>query len=276
MLNVLHTQLYRLKKSKLFWALFIVCAVLPLLGSLLVRGGVSLIFGLLDGDVEDLNSAFQSEGGILTLSLLGGQISLSSNAALFSLICSSIFLSGEFSGGAIRNMVLANKSRTQIFFSFLSTALIIGCSYFGASYVSTVACYGIMMGFGGVTAGQALSGCFTTLFLALISIAVVQSCVCFFLFTTRKTGPTVAFPLLLVIFVPSLITTVVEIVVALNAFAGEQISEVVISWIPFTNMNLFSAAHVDGALVGKIAMYNIPIAALFGVFGWLASKKDMK
>ena len=276
MLNVLQTQLFRLKKSKLFWALFIVCAVLPLIGALFTSALLQIYSRIFAGEGADIIGNL--EGGEFTMSVLRGLASLGSNPALFSVICSSIFLSGEFSGGAIRNMVLANKTRTQIFLSFLSVAMIIGVSYLGVSYASALLCYGVAMGFDGLTVSNALSSCFATLFLALLSIAIAQSCVCLFLFSTRKTGATVAFPLLIIILAPSVISGLVELIVGLRVVVGKEVSDVILSWIPLYNLEsiYISSTAVDGALVGKIALYNIPLAALFAVFGWLASKSDMK
>lgn len=277
MLNVLHTQLYRLKKSKLFWALFIVCGVLPLVGMLFTTALLSVLSGAFTGDAMGALEALRAEGGHLTLSTIGGISSLSSNAALFSVICSSIFLSGEFSGGAIRNMVLANKSRTQIFFSFFSIAMIIGASYLGVSFVSTLLWYGLVIGFGGMTAAQVLGGLFASLFLGLLAIDLAQTCVCMFVFVTRKTGATVAFPLLIIILAPSIVTGVVEIVLGVKLLVGQEVSISAMSWIPLSNMDLFDASAVDGALVGKITMYNVPIATLFATMGWLAiHKADLK
>ena len=277
MLNVLNTQLYRLKKSKLFWALLIVCAVLPLISAIFTTAVIEIVSNAFGEEDVGLLEAFRGEGGEVTLSMLSGLVSLGSNPALFSLICSSIFLSGEFSGGAIRNMILANKSRTQIFLSFLSVALIIGFSYLGVSYVSTLLCFGVAMGFDGITVNAAVNGCMSTFFLGLLTIALVQACVCLFLFCTRKTGPTVAFPILIIILAPSIITTIVEIVVGVRALIGQSVSEISLSWIPLSNMDLFNASNVDGALVGKIVLYNLPLAALFATFGWLAiSKADLK
>ena len=277
MFNVLQAQLYRLKKSKLFWSLLIVCAALPLLGSLFITSVIQILANAFEGQTAEIFITLQGEGGELTLSAMGGLMNLGSDAALFSLICSSIFLSGEFSGGAIRNMVLANKSRTQIFLSFLSISLIIGFSYLGVSYLSTLLWYGVMIGFGGVTVNQAISGCFTALFLGLITIALVQSCVCLFLFVTRKTGPTVAFPLLIIILAPSILTTIVEVVTGVKMALGQNVSITALDWVPLFNMNSFDAANVDGALVGKIVLYNIPIAALLAFFSWFTiSKADLK
>ena len=277
MFNVLRAQLYRLKKSKLFWAMVIVCAVLPLLGALFMTAIFEILGNFSTQDGALVIEVIKAEGGEMTMEALSGLTQLGSNAALLSLICSSIFLSGEFSGGAIRNMVLANKSRTQIFLSFLSVALIIGFACFGAGYLSTLLWYGSLMGFGGLTVQQALTGCFTSLFLGLLSIAVVQACVCLFLFCTRKTGATVAFPILFIIIAPSLVTAIVEIVLSVKVALGQSVSTMALSWIPLANMELFDAAAVDGATVGKIALYNLPIAAIFAFFGWFAiSKVDLK
>lgn len=276
MFNVLRAQLYRLKKSKLFWSMIIVCAALPLLGMLLTKALMTFLSGVLEGN-ESALEILQGEGGEMTLQALGEMTSLGSNPALFSLICSSIFLSGEFSGGAIRNMVLANKSRTQIFLSFLSVALIIGFSCFAASYASTLLFYGAAMGFGGIAASKVVSGCFTSLFLGLLTIALVQASVVMFLFCTRKTGATVALPILFIIIAPSLMTMIVEIVVGVKVALGQSVSEAVLSWIPLANMDLLDLSHIDGGLVGKIVMYNAPLAALFALTGWFAiNRVDLK
>lgn len=277
MLDVLRAQLYRLKKSKLFWAMIIVCAALPLIGMLFTTALLSIFSSIFEGEGGELIASLRGEGGGFTMSAFGSLTLLASNPALFSLICSSIFLSGEFSGGAIRNMILANKSRTQIFLSFLSVALIIGFSCFGAAYATTLLGYGTVIGFGGLTATEAISGCFTSLFLGLLSVALVQACVCLFLFWTRKTGATVAIPIVFIIIAPSVMTTIVELVVGIKMALGQSVSEIVLSWIPLANMEMLDLSNVDGGLVGKIVMYNAPIAALLAFFGWLAiSKADLK
>lgn len=277
MLNVLNTQLFRLKRSKLFWAMFTVCALLPVLGMIISSALIDFFQNAFGDDAAGMMEILQLEGGALTLSSLAQLTQLGSDPALFSLICTSIFLSGEFSGGSIRNMVLANKSRTQIFLSFFSVSLIIGFSYLGVSYVSTLLCYGTVIGFTGVAVADAVTGCITSLLLGLLTITLVQAVVCFFLFITRKTGATVAFPLLVIILAPSIANTIVDIVTIVKTVNGQVVTPAALGWVPLYNVSLFSASKVDGALVGKIILYNAPLAALFAFFGWFAiSKADLK
>ena len=278
MLNVLNTQLFRLKKSKLFWALFIVCAALPLLGMVLSASVMAGLGDLIeDGGGAALLEILRGEGGYITLQVLGNLTAFGSDPALFSLITSSIFLSGEFTSGAIRNMVLANKSRTQIFLSFLSVALIIGFSYYGVSYAVSILSYGLLAGFEGIAVADAVTGCVVSFLLGLLTIAFVQAIVCFFLFITRKTGGTIAFPLLVVILLPSLVTTFVKIVEGIKVAFGQSLSAAALGWIPLHNLSMYNATAVDGALVGKIILYNGLLAALFSFFGWLALDKcDLK
>lgn len=277
MINVLRMQLYRLKKSKLFWAMFIVCAILPVLSALLIEGVYAILQKSLEGISDELALSFTADGGATTLAALGDYVNFASDPALLSLICSSIFLSGEFSGGAIRNMIIANKSRTQIFLSFLTVALIIGFSCFGVSYASALVSYGVGMGFEGVTVNQAINGCLTSLFLGLLTIALVQACVVMFLFCTRKTGATVAFPLLILIIAPSIVTTIVNLVVTVKIGIGQNVSLTALNWVPLYNVSLFDATAIDGALVGQIALYNAPLSALLAFFGWFAlNKVDLK
>lgn len=278
MLNVLNMQLFRLKRSKMFWAMFIVCALLPLLSAILISFVINFLNDSFGGEnVTIVLETYNISGGARTLTELGNLTSLISDPALFSLISASIFLSGEFSGGSIRNMVLANKSRTQIFLSFLCVALIIGFSYLGVSYVSTLICFGIATGFDGVTAAEIANGCVTSLLLGLLAIALVQAIVCFFLFITRKTSSTIIFPLLVVFLLPSIIESIVEVVFLVNLAEGHELSSAMLGWVPLYNASLFNGANIDGALVGKIVMYNAPLAALFSFFGWFALDKcDLK
>ena len=51
-----------------------------------------------------------------------------------------------------------------------------------------------------------------------------------------------------------------------------------LSWVPLYNSSMFDfTSKVDGALVGKVLLYNIPLSALFITLGWVSFRKaDLK
>lgn len=276
MINILQTEFFRLKKSKLFWALFGVCAGLPVLSLLLelvVLASASMAFDEMSGYIWEL---FRQSN--LTASSLSALTTWGSNPALFSIICSSIVLSKEFSGGTVRNMLLANKSRQQLYWAYSIVALVIGASYFVASFVAVLLLQGSVFGFGSMTAGEAVTACFSSFALGALSTVAVQACVCMLLFASRKTGATLACSLVICLFAPSIVYTIVQVTEIVRIlWDAPMTSEAVLGWIPLYNMQLFDASNVDGALIGKIALYQVLITAFFGGMGWLGIRKtDLK
>lgn len=267
MINILQTELYRLKKSALFWTLLGVCAGLPLLGLLFEISVAATTEGMWEilGELEITNSS------------LSGLASLMSNPALFALICISIFLSREFSGGTIRNMLISNKSRTEIYFCFLTVALSVSVAYLLASFASIMIFNATVFGFGNLNAGQAVAACFTSLAMGVISIVLVTTMMCMFLFVSRKLSHTLAWPLVICLFAPQILALVIELLSLARILAGGEFTFAELSWIPLYNISLYDASAIDGTLIGKIAMYNIPLSALFVYLGWMSFQKaDLK
>ena len=270
MINILQTEFFRLKKSALFWALMVVVFFLPLITALFNVLSVSLLENL-EIDIE-----IDAWEYIKTMDITGAALStlpnLSSDCALFALICTSIFLSKEFSGGTFRNMLLANRSRKEVYLSFWLIAFTIGSIYLGVEFVSTLLFSGAIFGFGTMSAANAVTACVVSLAMGVISVAFLQSIMCMFMFGTRKLSVALACPLVICMVAPSLIYSFVEV---FSTFG--TITETDMSWIPLYNLNLLDLTHIDGALIGKILLYLIPLAALFGWLGWETFRKaDLK
>lgn len=249
--------------------MFGVCAALPLLSVLVNLLGLAFfeIEGMgVEYDVWELVK--KSDITILTLS---GLPSLSGDS-LFALICTSIFLSKEFSGGTFRNMLLANRRRSDVYLSFLIVAVTIGATYLGATFVSTLLFNGIIFGFGTATAAKVVTACVVSLALGLISVLFLQTMMCMFMFGTRKLAVALACPLAICIVAPSILFSFVETFAQFGL-----ITETDMSWIPIYNLHLLDLTQNDGALIGKILLYLVPLTALFGYLGWLFFKKaDLK
>ena len=268
MINILQTEFFRLKKSSLFWALFGVCAVIPLVSVVLNLLLISMMGTTNPGVEYDTWEVIRSSD--MTLLTLSGLPGLTGDS-LFALICTSIFLCKEFSGGTFRNMLLANRSRRELYLSYLLVAITIGATYFGTTYVSTLLFNGAIFGFGTLTAAKVVSACVLSLALGLVTVFFLQTMMCMFMFSTRKLAVTLACPLAIIIglaFIYSFVETFAQF---------GLINATDMSWIPLYNLNLLDLSDIDGALIGKILLYMLPLTALFGTLGWVTFRKaDLK
>lgn len=276
MLNIVSSLLFRLKKSKLFWIMLGVCFAVPVL-SLVLNEIILEVAEIFVGSTAGLGLE------MVTYMSLTELVSLSSTVCLFALLCVSIFLCKEYNDGTIRNTILSNKKRTDLYVAYAIVALIIGGSYLVAYFASTMLVLGIPFGFGSATPAEVITSCACSLLLGLLSLVFVISCVLMFMFATGKQASALVFPLLITLFLPGVITIVVDVA----AFVIEMIkvgsenafvdwSNAAYSWIPLYNAMLFDASDVDGALVGKISMYYVAFSGLFVWLGLRASKKDLK
>lgn len=274
MLNIVKSLLFRLKKTKMYWIMLGVCAGLPVLASLLYH--FVLDFAEIFVDLP-IDAGMEATTHLSLTSL----VSLSSDVNLFVLLCVSIFLCKEFTDGTIRNTLLSNKSRWQLYSAYGVTSLIIGGSYLIVYFVSTLLALAIPFGFGDVTANQAVSACLCSLLLGILSMLVVVSCVLLFLFLTGKQAPSIVLPILVTMFLPSIAASAVELVSTLVMLVqmGGQWMDVNIdySWVPLYNAFMYDSMDVDGALVAKISMYYVAFTGLFVWLGSLAARKrDLK
>lgn len=281
MLSILNAELFRLKKSKLFWIMFGLCIALPILSLLLVLGLTGLIEALINSleelDTANTNITEMLRAMDLTNMELQGLSSLSNTSAFLALICTGVVLSKEFSDGTMRNVILANKSRKQMYFAYLLTAMIVGSMYLLAYFATIMILFAPIYGFGQSSAGQAASSVFCSLALGLLSMAFVESCVCMFLFCVRKQWATILFPILICLVAPGVLTTIVTIVSAVLLFNGHTISDAMMSWIPLVNAQLYQAGNIDGGLVGKIALYYALFTGGFIALGYFTfEKSDLK
>lgn len=273
MISILKAQLYRLKKSKTFWVIFIINAALPIIGSLFILG-IEAIFKTAGND-----SFLELLGLIMgsATSALAGFASWTSDSTVLAIICAAIILSREFTQGTMRNAVLANKSRTHIFLAYYIIALLIGGIYYLTEFVLRLGLYGAILGFGIQSAADATTTTFTFFALGLCSTLVMQTCVCLFLFTTRKQSLTIALPLLIALLVPSLTQAIIELILSATEYAGNVVSEATKQCIPLYNMSMLDSIQPSGLNAGMIALYDILFAGVFFVSAFFPFlKTDLK
>ena len=217
------------------------------------------------------------KGAGVTGSILADMGQVAGDAALCAMIASAVVLSKEFVDGTMRNVMLANKSRKQLYFAYLITSLIVACTYLFAYLAVTLLIAAPIFGFDGMDASTAVTACMASLGMGLFSIAFAQSCMCMFVFGVRKQWAAILFPILVCMFGPSVFTTVVEIVSAMLSMRGLTISPDAMRWVPFANMSSFNPANVDGVIAGMNALYMAVFITVFVVSGYYTFKKaDLK
>ena len=269
MINILQTEFFRLKKNTLFWTLLGVCALLPLV-SVLINVLVVWLMGTTDLGVEVNAWEYMKSFDLTVLAL--SDLPRPAGHMLFAVICTSVFLCKEFSNGTFRNMLLANRSRRDVYLSFFIVSVIIGASYLGASYVFTLIFNGAIFGFGTMSAAKVVAACVVSLAMALISVIFVQSMMCMFMFSTRKLAVALACPLVITMLAPSLIMSFVDVFAQFGLLTTTDMS-----WIPLYNLTMLDLTQMDGALIGKILLYIVPLTVLFAFLGWVSFRKaDLK
>lgn len=270
MKEILKVELFRLKKSVAFWVCFGLCAGLPLLGFLLTIGINFMFSDIVDIDV--LLRQYSAEGGAFLF--LTDYIVYASDCNILALICTAVLLCGEFRHGTVRNMILANKSRKQIYLAFFVMSLIVGTVLLLTSFTVSLVLFGTTFGFGNLAAPKALTNVLLFLLMGISSMVCVQTMVCMFMFGTRKTSLTLLFPLLITIMLPSLVSQIVTGVLA--AVRDPAVVQKVAYFIPFYNWDLdvLTPSMVN---VGMILLYNVVFAAIFFVSSFFSFQKvDLK
>ena len=283
MLDIIKVQLFRLKKSVLFWVIFAIIVALPILATALELS----VIGITDTatgpatnpDLSGMDTMFGENN--LTISFLNSIAQNSSNVAVLSIIAAAIILSHEFTDGTIRNILLANKTRGELYFGYLITSIIISLTFLVGSFVPVMIIVAPIFGFGDVTAGTAVSACFTSLALGIVAILFVSSCMCMFLFVARKQWAAILFPLLICFAVPVVIGFIVGLISATMIVKG-QITSVEaltngIRWIPFVGIEFYNCTDIDGVVVGMNILYLAIFTAIFITIGYFVFKKsDLK
>lgn len=275
MISILKAELFRLKKSKVFWAFLIVCAALPVVELILILGFFALLKWLFSGSMDE--SLWENLNIMTALDEIASVDKVSSAAAVLTLIATAIVLSKEFVHGTARNIILANKSREQVFFAFLLTAAIVGSCYLVTQFFVSALLFGAVFGFGEIGAGAVITSILCHFVLGICAMLFVITLVCMFLFTTRKQSLTIALPLLFVLFVPSTISTFGVIIVSTLMAMGKTVSETALQCVPFLNLNYLDAQHPAGLAMGMTVLYYLLFSALFFVIGFFSFRKsDLK
>ena len=273
MIDIIKVELFRIKKSALFWVMLGLSAASPIISVLLNASALSLLgfAGQVSFNVLD---ALREAG--MTASLLQQPAITSGDIALWSIIATAIVLSKEFTDGTMRNVMLANKKRTELYFAYLITSMIVAVTYLVAYLVVTLIAIAPIMGFQGATAGEVVSAIFCSLALGILTVAFTEACVCMFVFTVRKQWAAILFPLL-VWYAPSVLNLIIGMANITIGGLGATVTHDYERWIPFYNAQLYNPLNIDGVVVGMNILYISIFTAAFVCIGLFTFKKaDLK
>ena len=264
MINVLNTLLFRIKKSKLLFVLLAFVVVLSAVES-------ALYLGLLNYSGEEAEMVGQLVGGDIFSLSMSSLVRVESYAPMFTAIFVALFLGTDFSEGTIRNAVLSNKKRWQIYLAYVIVALGVGVLFVLAQAVASIVGIAATDGFADYSATEVLTGTFASVGLGILSSWVMAMGALCMLVATKKKALSLILPLASVI----ALSTVLEIVVLWASLQGSYIGYM--EWIPFVQLMFYSPVSVDGALIGKILLINGLLAVGEGVLGnFVFAKAQLK
>ena len=271
MINIIKVELYRLKKSTLMWVMFGLTVASPLLTALLSL----IVNGLVVGSASNLLSALRSS--ILTFTLLQDTSALLGDSTMWALIATGVVLSKEFVDGTMRNVILANKTRAELYFGYLITSVIVSFAYLLAYLLTVLVIIAPIFAFNNAAASTVITAILCSLALGIAVLAFVQSCMCMFMFTVRKQWATILLPILICLFAPSVFQIIVQLVTFAKSVSGQPISEGALRFVPFINLEYLNLANIDGAVVGMHIFFCVVLTAVFVVSGYYSFKKaDLK
>ena len=256
MSKVLSALFFRIKKQTIFWIL------------------LALLVGLTLLDFYTYKAVIDSYQNLGVSAYIGELYSVAifpiASATSYSVILSVIFVvlffGADFSDGFIRNVVMSNKGRGQIFFSYFIITALVSLVFVATQTLVAVLCLALANGFKDVMLAEASTGIFSALAIGFVSCLGMSTLTLFSLMLFRKKTPTLIISLIVVI----VLSPIVQVFVALLEFVSEVSFDY--EWIPFIQQTLFDPLHRNVELLAKIICVNTVLSAAFTVGGYFVFK----
>lgn len=265
MINILSSALYRIIKSKYMYVCLILALILPVLSNALVYVIIDIAESAGAGSVVTYFADPVQNIAIMCR--------IDNDNALFVLIAVALFVASEFADGNLRNTIIANKSRTQIYLAYLVVAFLM---VFAVVFVSTLSTFISSLAFfgnpEGFSAGYMVGALFAYLGVQLITMSFVGAGTMFLCMLFKKrTGGIIMSIVIFVLVLP----LVIELVKNALMFST-TVSLEALSWIPLLNLTLISST-IDGALIAKCVLELIVLlGALLTGMAFYFKRTDIK
>lgn len=272
MSNIVSAELFRLFKTKWFKKLMIAFSIVAAAIVAIAFAVIAFVIGLYGAGSEEM--VWQGYAPTASLLLLRNFGSTGTICTVFTLIAVAVFTCKELSERTVSYALVAGKSRAQIFFAYLLVGGIIGAIFFTINALFTGIGVFVMCGLGQVAAADVISAYVTSFVIGLFATAYCVCCVVMFAFATQSQGATIMLPLVLCMFVPSGIGTIVTIAQSIATVNGYMLSAETLSWIPFYNEQIFEPfAPNCWTEMLKVILYSAVLAGGFVGLGYVAAKK---
>lgn len=281
MKNLIKCDLYKLKKSKYFWICLILTILLAAATIFLLDFTYKLAGETTKAQIEQQQTAMEDSG--LSVSTEGiptsyNQLSASSqlmtffagNTTLILAVLVALFVGSEFNQGTIKNIASRNYSRSSIYLSKLSVAILVSVFYtFLFVLIATLTAFGLW-GFGEISSDfwvQTLKKGTLELLLG----AAYASLFVMFSILIRQNGGALAINICFLEFT-SLLFSLAEM--ASNKLLGRSVS--LSQYLPDMNMNILAQNpdHSDMLRALAVGICFLVIPACIGI--WNFNKRDIK
>ncbi|GHV07474.1 hypothetical protein FACS189485_17890 [Spirochaetia bacterium] len=214
-MNIIKSEFYKLKKSRLFYVCMLICAVIPAIMAIAIQLGVQT------RGAEGMSAIVEDISGATFLAETLGLALLPTVLAVFV----SIFVSSEFHNGTMKNYVSKGFNRVQIYLSKLAVSgaavLAIYVVHAAVSLALGTALWGFDPSGGAAVSAVAIYGAVTMLLgeglllLAYTSVFVLVS------MWLRSNGASIAVSICAASVLPTILMTIdfiLEDVISLSSF----------------------------------------------------------
>ncbi len=265
MTNIISSQLYKIFHSKMLYVLIAIGCALPLL-EVLMLGSLDLS---INGTALDLG--YDAVSALRNIAVVG------SDTNILVIVAVAIIFGKEYSEGTIRNSIMAGNSRTAIFgASAISATVLMLAVALPAFAVQGTAC-AIAFGFSAslTTSAEIIANIGASLIVYLLANMICVAITLLFVHLTQKVSGSIVFPLLIVLLVTGIGSTVLMVLVMLGEMTLQTMS-----WIPLAQFFVYTGAFemgtyvLDWAVVSKIAIMSVALIALLSMLCWYRLDKS--
>lgn len=264
MISVISSLLYRLFRSVYFY----VCLAIAVFAPLLQAGTIKLLLIF----AQSLPGAETVALAADPLTLLAAETNVTSTMATLVVIAVGLLIGSDFSQGLVRNAIIANKKRTEIYGAYMISMVILILIYCTAGMLSASVLYISILGnIYEYSAGYYIGSAFAFYGLQLLSMTLIGTMTVFLCVGFKRVSTPLILGLLIVNVGLPLILAGSQLTVIFGTGQYEALT-----WIPIFNLSMLTST-MDGALMAKCVVgLLIPIAALTVGMPFYFKKTDIR
>ncbi len=254
MINIISSQLYKILKSKMLYILIAIGCALPLLELAML------------GSLTDLTVNGQTiELGYDAVAMLRNMSIVGSDTNILVIVAIAIIFAKEYSEGTIRNTIMAGNNRATIFGASAISATALMLLIAMPAFVVACLGYGWTFGFGssGMVTADIVANIFASLLVYLLANMICVAITLLFVHLTQKVSGSIVYPLLIVLLLTGIGTTVLTVLVMLGEMTLDAMG-----WIPLAQFMVYAGTFnygtyvLDWTIVAQIGIVSLPLIAL--------------